>query len=392
LSDLERILPLWRELEEEQRSYVLATIVAVEGSSYRKPGALMLVAEDGRRAGTVSGGCLEAEVAKRAWWLTRNGPVVESWSTADDEGDRPYGSGCGGRVFLLLERKQSAGPVLAAIAEAFEQRISCAVASIVEGAHLGLHAFASSPAFPDQPFDHQSAPLLCESGKLRDIAMSALRGRSSMERMIAMPEGPSKVWAGFRPERPGLWIFGAGDDAQPLQRMASELGWFVAVADGRPHLATRERFSRANRVTVLPQKDSGSSASNNAGLYADFRPTDAAVLVSHSFEQDAGILGNLLKLEAGPAYIGVLGPQRRTRELLKEVLYGNGPERHSESERNDRIELAFEKLHAPMGIDLGADSPATIALSVVAEIQKHFSNATALPLRELRAEKINANQ
>ena len=111
MTDLERILPLWRELETAEVDYVLATVVAVEGPSYRKPGARMLLAPDGRRAGTVSGGCLEAEVAKRAWWLTAQGPVVERYSTAEDEGDRPYGSGCGGVVYLLLERRLTAGPL-----------------------------------------------------------------------------------------------------------------------------------------------------------------------------------------------------------------------------------------------------------------------------------------
>src|SRR5271168_4148121 len=101
MTDLEHILPLWNELETAGADYVLATVVAVEGSSYRKPGARMLLAQDGRRAGTVSGGCLEAEVARRAWWLTASGSAIESYSTADDDGERPYGSGCGGIVFLL---------------------------------------------------------------------------------------------------------------------------------------------------------------------------------------------------------------------------------------------------------------------------------------------------
>src|ERR1700690_3858014 len=112
MTDLEHILPLWRELESAKADYVLATVVAVEGSSYRRPGARMLLSQDGRRAGTVSGGCLEAEVASRAWWLTEAGPVVMRYSTIADDGDMPYGSGCGGIVHILLERRQTAGPLL----------------------------------------------------------------------------------------------------------------------------------------------------------------------------------------------------------------------------------------------------------------------------------------
>ena len=131
MTDLIRILALWRELDSTGADYVLATVVAVQGSSYRKPGALMLLAQDGRRTGTISGGCLEAEVASRAWWLTADGPIVKSYSTAEDDGGRPYGSGCGGVVYLLHERKETAGPMLAALARAFESRVPLAAATLL---------------------------------------------------------------------------------------------------------------------------------------------------------------------------------------------------------------------------------------------------------------------
>ena len=93
--------------------------------------------EDGRRAGTVSGGCLEAEVARRAWWLTSEGPVVERYSTVEDDGDRPYGSGCGGVVSLLLERRETAGPLMAALEVAFNARTPLAIATVLEGPAMG---------------------------------------------------------------------------------------------------------------------------------------------------------------------------------------------------------------------------------------------------------------
>lgn len=114
MTDLENILPLWHELEAAGSDYALATVVDVDGPSYRRPGARMLIAADGRRAGTVSGGCLEAEVAKRAFWLTESGPLVRRYSTAEDDGDMPYGSGCGGVVYVLLERRATAAPLLTA--------------------------------------------------------------------------------------------------------------------------------------------------------------------------------------------------------------------------------------------------------------------------------------
>ncbi len=97
----------------------------------------------------------------------------------------------------------------------------------------------------------------------------------------------TRAWCDFRPARTGLWIFGAGDDAQPLMRLAKELGWFVSLADGRSHLATRERFPLADDIRVLAIKD---LASQSAHLLGPIRPHDVAVLMSHSFEQDFRVL------------------------------------------------------------------------------------------------------
>jgi len=137
---------MWRELETAGADYVLATVVGVEGSSYRKPGTCMLVAPDGRRAGTVSGGCLEAQVASRAWWLTSDGPTVQRYSTAEEDGNRPFGSGCGGVVSLLLERRATAGSFLTAMAQAFDRRVPMAVATVLDGPQIGRRAFAGLQA------------------------------------------------------------------------------------------------------------------------------------------------------------------------------------------------------------------------------------------------------
>jgi xanthine/CO dehydrogenase XdhC/CoxF family maturation factor len=376
MTDLERILPLWRELEAAGEDYVLATVAAVEGSSYRRPGACMLLAPDGRRAGTVSGGCLEAQVASRAWWLTAHGPTLQRYSTAEEDGDLPYGSGCGGVVFLLLERRATAGPLLSALGRAFERRTPLAVATVLEGEQLGRRAFAGLGQDSAEGVQNTTAPL-------QNLAELALAGGKSMEKKIAVEGTEVRVWADVRPARTGLWIFGAGDDAQPLLRLAKELGWFVVIADGRSHLAKRERFPLADEIRVLPMREIPSSGGllSTAGL----RPGDAAVLMTHSFEQDARALASLLALDAAPAYIGVLGPQRRTRELLAEAARLLGLPVGPAGSTVDRVERWLEQLHAPTGLDLGAESPETIALSVVAEIQKSLSGATALPLREVRA-------
>ena len=384
--DIERILPLGRELEAAGADYILATVVAVEGASYRKPGALMLLAQDGRRAGTVSGGCLEAQVASRAWWLTANGPCVQRYSTAEEDGERPYGSGCGGVVSLLLEPRTTAGPLLAALQQAFDRRAPLAVATALEGAQIGRRAFAGLEGDPAEGIQAVEDPL-------QELAERALASRKSIEKEISAGGIDGRVWVDFRPARPGLWIFGAGDDAQPLLHMAKELGWFVCVADGRSHLATRERFPLADEVRVLPVgalpairfvSQSASQPGSWASALGNLLLQDAAAVMSHSFELDARVLAALLALDAPPAYIGVLGTQRRTRELLAEAAHLLSLPADPASAAAAQVERWLAQLHSPMGLDLGAESPETIAFSVLAEIQKTLAGATALPLREVR--------
>jgi len=365
MTDLGRILPLWRELETAGAEYVLATVVAVEGSSYRKPGARMVLAQDGRRAGTVSGGCLEAEVARRCWWLTANGPVVERYSTVQDDGDRPYGSGCGGVVSLLLERGATAGPLLAALEAAFHERAPLAVATVLEGPAMGRSTVAG---LPDEAWKSGAAPV----EPLRALSERALQEQRSMGLRIVLEGREANAWADYRPARPGLWVFGAGDDARPLVRLARELGWFVAVADGRSNLATRERFPEADQVGVL-------SIDGAAGALAGIKPTDAAVAMTHSFEQDSRILAALFGLGQPPGFIGVLGPRRRTRELLAEAA-------RLLTLPDEQAEGWLTQVHAPVGLDLGAESPTAIALSIVAEIQAALTVASALPLSQVRGE------
>ena len=370
MTDFEHILPLWRELEAAGADYVLATVVAVEGSSYRRPGARMLLAQGGRRAGTVSGGCLEAAVAKKAWWLTTDGPVVERYSTLDDDGDLPYGSGCGGIVYILLERRATASPLVRALKEAFDARIPLAIATVLEGPRIGRRAFASQLMRSDVLDDDRA------QGDLALLAAQALEERETKDTSIAIEGVQTRVWVDYRAARPALWIFGAGDDARPLMNLARELGWFVAIADGRSHLATRTRFAKADEVCAFDIRE----FPKNAPAAIDVHPTDAALLVTHSFEQDSRILAWLLGRGALPAYVGVLGPQRRTREVLAESarLLGHVPSAKL-------VEQWLEDLHAPTGLDLGADTPASIALSILSEVQKVLAAGTALPLRTVRA-------
>jgi xanthine dehydrogenase accessory factor len=374
MTDLENILPLWHELQSAGADYVLATVVDVEGPSYRKPGARMLIAPDGRRAGTVSGGCLEADVAKRAWWLTESGPVVQRYSTVADEGEMPYGSGCGGVVYVLLERRATADPLLNVLESAFHARVPLAIATVLEGAKIAKRAFAGATVAVNIGHPASGDAL---GSTLSNLALQTLQRMQSIDQRIAIDNSRTRVWADYRAARPGLWIFGAGDDAKPILRLARELGWFAAVADGRSHLATRDRFPAADFIVTLPLSK---MPLQSALVLSDLKATDAAILVTHSFDQDSRILASLLARDILPAYVGVLGPQLRTREVLAEVARLLAIENALE-----HVEHWLVQLHAPTGLDIGAETPAAIALSIIAEIQQTLNNGSALPLRQVRA-------
>jgi xanthine/CO dehydrogenase XdhC/CoxF family maturation factor len=360
MTDLDHILPLWNDLRASGTPYVLATVVEVEGSGYRKPGARMMIAADGRRAGTISGGCLEGEVTRKAFWHTSEGAVTRRYSTSPEDGEVPFGMGCGGVVHLLLERAETAEPLLERLAAHYADRTPLAVATALDPRAIGLRAFWP-PAVGEKA---ESS----ESETLRQLARRAYERQSSFS--SERTAGNDGVHAEWVAARPGLFVFGAGDDAIPLVRLARQLGWYISVADGRSNLPTSARFPEAHEVHSLAV---------DGWPAFDFRPTDAAVVMTHSLEQDTRILRSLLEEEL--AYIGLLGPGRRTAEMLTTIATAWGL---PDSQVEEQALSWMERLHAPMGLDLGCDTPAEIALSVIAEIQQTRLRGTALPLSQIR--------
>src|SRR5580658_8919620 len=133
MAELRQMLELWRSARDHREEICLATIVEIEGSSYRKPGTGMLLPSGGGRAGTISGGCPEKEVQKKAWWLTRSRPTVQKYSTfVDEDSEIPYGLGCGGTVSVLLERGVPGHRMLAALEQCAERNAAMAIVSVFD--------------------------------------------------------------------------------------------------------------------------------------------------------------------------------------------------------------------------------------------------------------------
>jgi xanthine/CO dehydrogenase XdhC/CoxF family maturation factor len=341
MSELRQILDLWKRASAAQEEICLATIVAIEGSAYRRPGARMILTASGQRAGTVSGGCLEAEIARKAWWLTEQGPSLQRYSSFfDDDGDMPYGLGCGGTVIVLLERGEPAAQNLEALRRCVDDRTESVIV---------INTSTNSPG---------TAVIVNEAGDALYQRKASAKEKTLANK--ALRTGKSAHTGGFFVELiappPALILFGAGDDVQPLLEFTAALDWHVVIADDRSNLARPERFPRAAATQCLDL------------ALASIASEQAAVIMTHSYEQDRKILSALLAKDM--KYIGILGPRRRTERLIGEIAPGLGL---TPAE-------CMARLHSPVGLDLGGHSPAAIALAIAAELQAVFAGREARKL------------
>lgn len=322
-SERRKLVDMWRS----GSAAALATLVAVEGSSYRRPGARLMVAADGSFAGSISGGCLEAELARRARWLVRDGACVQRYTTAfDDTSDIPFGLGCGGSIRVLLEPANT--PQFDVLLHAMERSL--------QGQPSDVYTVLPGPG-------------------------------STFSRVIQNPSACTRPEPGASPtycERldppPRLLVFGAGDDAQPVIRIAALLGWRTTVIDSRTQWARAERF---------PEADAVFAATPDGESVPAIEQDDFAVVMTHSFEQDRAWLRLLLPRNL--PYVGILGARHRSARLADELSGLLGWP----------LEQVCERLRAPVGLDLGGDGAEAIALSIVAELQACVSHRPALSRR-----------
>ncbi len=356
MKEIAQILELWTQAQQAGESVVLATVVRTRGSSYRLPGARLLLTSSGRHAGSVSGGCLEDDLLKKAWWLTEHGPVIRRYDTTP-EGEIAtggYGLGCNGIIHVLLERDSS---ILALLRDVTDRRRAAAIAHIIapEG-RAGQRLTIDT--------DGHSTHNLSEAelaGAMETEARQTLFSGASHTTLL---DGCEFFLETLTPAV-RLLVFGAGDDAVPIVHMANSLGWQVFVLDGRSHYARPERFPGARSVTVYRPDE--------PRVLSLLDPWTVAVIMSHSYSQDLAAVKHL----AGrpPRYLGVLGPRKRTEQLLSDAGLNPG-------------DLA-PVLHSPMGLDIGADGPQQVALSVIAEIQATLNGREGGLLRQ-RAGSIHA--
>lgn len=351
-------LKQWREtgavferaarLAESARAGAVATVVRIEGSAYRRPGAKLLVEGSGQSSGGVSGGCLEADVRLLARSILDGAPprLLHYDTASGDENPFGLGLGCGGSLDVFVQSTSSppARDTVRRCLGLLEGGIPFAVSTVLEGERAGRAVVLARGV----PYGSVGDAAL-DRAIVGDAEEALARGRSGCH-----PVADLLVFTDVLTPPPRLLIFGAGDDAIPLVRFASEAGFRVTVVDHRPALLSAGRFPDAERVEKRPEEGTG-SLPLGAGSFA--------VVKTHGLANDREWVRLLLL--SGVRYLGVLGPRDRVARVLREAG----------AARDGRV-------YGPVGLDLGADGPEQVAVSIVAELLAVYSGRVPLPLRE----------
>ena len=338
-----QILGRVTELAAAGRRAAMATVVRIAGSAYRRPGAKLLVEEGGATRGGVSGGCLEADVREIAMAVMRDGtPRLRHYETgADDRTVWGLGLGCNGSVDIFIQSVTSGDTlkVVRHVRTLLAGDAPFAVSTVICGpsAALGRTLVAGVGALAGST---ETRGLDREIARRADALLAA--GESKC--CDIEPTGDDIEPIGFFTEvhvpPPRLVICGAGDDAMPLAAGASRIGYRVTVVDHRPAYLSRERFPDAERSDRRP--DDGLE-----GL--PLGPQTHVVVMTHSFAHDREWVRRLLRTDI--PYIGLLGPRARRDEILEQIGA-----------------TGTDRLFAPVGLDLGADGPEQVAVSILAEL------------------------
>jgi xanthine dehydrogenase accessory factor len=411
MKELRAIVGAFEQARSGGKASALATVVGVRGSAYRRPGARMLITEDGQTTGAVSGGCLERDVILRAQRVIERGETtLATYDTTDDDDiDFGVGLGCRGVIQILIEPLPRAGePCHLPLLEGLLRRRETALLATVWrvegqiGARVGSRLLLSkSGRVWDDIGDPQLAARIEEAGaggaegalwgpdpgRLgrkadsgptpggapgvpppgvgtlgRAPGREALRTLRSATRVYRRPAGQAEVFLEVLRPSVSLVIFGGGHDAVPLVRLAGDLGWHVTVVDGRPAAASRDRFPQADAVVLCRPEQVGEQVRLD-------RDT-VAVVMTHNYRTDLRILERLLPSPV--RYLGLLGPKSRSERLLQELSQAGLA----------ATEAQLDRLHAPVGLDLGADTSEEIALAILAEIQAVLAGRAGGPLKD----------
>lgn len=366
MRETEAILIAYDEAKVQGLPCVLATIVHIDGSAYRRAGARMLVDETGMMTGAISGGCLEGDALRKALHaLHQDQNKLVTYDTSD-KNDAVIGAqlGCNGIIQVLFEPvrfRQADNPV-----------------ELLRQASDSIHPMVIISLFNLQKTKVQPGTLLLLNQELKtpgNVGNEALLNQIKTDAHLAFNEGTSQfreyslegekqqAFLELITPPPALVLVGAGNDAQVLSQMAALLGWKITITDGRPTHANTTRFVSSCQIIV----------SKPESILDNLQPDNrtAFVLMTHNYHYDLAVLKLLLPKMEIP-YIGVLGPKVKFSKMMEE-LAADGI--HPTEEQLSRV-------FAPVGLDLGAETSAEIGLSILSEIQAVLTASGVTHLRD----------
>ncbi|WP_257666044.1 XdhC family protein [Parapedobacter tibetensis] len=368
MKEIRQIIHAFEAARDQQKKAALATVVHIEGSSYRGPGARMLIMEDGTLTGAISGGCLEGDTLRKAMRvMMEEKPLLVTYDTSDE--DDPVlgiGLGCNGIIRILIEPISSRNETTAIslLQRTLEKRQPSVLVTYFalddkkhaeQGTKILVNADGVITADTHLPIPYQQI-----DPDIRRI----LAGKGSA--FVQYPSGGqegSTITAFIEYMEPALSlvIAGAGNDVLPLAQLAELLGWDLTLVDGRPSYANQVRFPNCQVIVSDPLHGLRQVAIDER---------TAVVLMSHNYDYDKAILSQVINSPA--SYIGMLGPKRKRDQMFRELT-------------DDGLIIAEAqqlKLYGPTGLAIGAETPEEIALSIIAEIKAVFAGKKGEHLRD----------
>jgi xanthine dehydrogenase accessory factor len=363
MKELQQIIRAYTQSKSESQKVALATVVQVDGSAYRRPGARMLVTEEGNLTGAISGGCLEGDALRKAQAVIfQQKSMLVTYDTTDEDDQKfGVGLGCNGIIHVLIE------PINYEDAQNPIELIKSAVSDRQVGLLLTLFSIKRSKS-------EQIGTVLLDKGGVRSGNWVARITSPSLRRLLEEEidsfnfgsqikryrdhDDISVFFEVLKPS-PRILLFGAGNDTQPLAKMAEIMGFELVLIDGRKSLASQVRFPSAKQIIH------GTAEEVSPKLETDQHTV--ALLMTHNFEYEATVLE---KLTSCPIpYIGILGPKRKTEKLIQRL-------------ENKGIPVHTGNIYAPMGLDIGAEGSEEIALSILAEVKAVLAKKPATFLRD----------
>ncbi|MDQ6530354.1 XdhC family protein [Flavobacterium sp. LHD-85] len=360
MKEINEILKAYSQAKSEEKKTALATVVKVEGSSYRQPGARMLVTEDGQLTGAISGGCLEGDALRKALLSInqKQNKLVAYNTSNEDDAEVGLQLGCNGIVHILFEyidEEVENNPIQLLQQLELERK----EAVIVTVFSLKRNAFQIGTTL----FFRKESPVLTHDNEALSLisdVKEVLKTKTSVVKKL-QEENDSEALIEYIKPSISLVIAGAGNDIQPLVKMASILGWKATIGEGRATHATAKRFPKASQVSVVKPEQFLDNITIDGQTYF--------LLMTHNYKYDLAVLKSLLQTNCH--YIGILGPKSKFNRMLDDLLI----------EGITVNEEQLSRIHSPIGLDIGAETSEEIALSIISEIKAVASGRIGTSLK-----------